>query len=686
AWAELAPGIAALAVLLIWVTQDGGFFPTAYYPGALFLLGLLVATGYAYRAALEQLPRAVLLSIGLLAAFALWNYLSIAWADNQGIAWDGANRCLLYLTVFTIFILPPWRPASGATLLGFYVLGVTAIGAVTLLEAASSGDPLEYFIAGRFSEPTSYHNANAALFTSALFPALFLASRREIAWLGRGAMLASAGALFFLALLPQSRGWLIAAPLALIFYVLVVPGRVRSLVVLAPVAVAAVLSAGPAFDVLDAVSEPGALGPALERGRDAMLLAAAALFVVGSLIALIDRRLEPSETTLRAVKRVVGGVAAAGAVAGAVVALAVIGNPVSWVGDRWDEFKGGEFEHDFSGSRLDQGLGSNRYDFWVVAFDEFQASPVVGVGSSNFAADYVRDRESDEEPRHPHNQPLAILSQTGLIGAALFLAFLCASVAALAKGRLRSDSPLARGIAALAAVVLFYWLAHSSGDWFWEFPALSAPVFAWLGLGIRLSAPLAATARAADRARAERPAIPAPPGRGRPATTVLVAAGLLAFACTASLAMPWGSAVDVEKAAESWGDDPEAAFDRLDRARTLNFLSERPDLVEGAIASQLGDQERMRVAFERALERDPRNWYARLELAALDAIEGDAKAAQAGLNEVEELNPLEPNIEFVREGVLNENPVPLTELDHSYRERVCRRLGRRTTARGCATD
>ena len=69
------------------------------------------------------------------------------------------------------------------------------------------------------------------------------------------------------------------------------------------------------------------------------------------------------------------GAAGVAALTGAVVAISVIGNPVSWAGDRWSDFKEGRFEYERGGSRLGEALGSNRYDFWRVAADEFEDSP-----------------------------------------------------------------------------------------------------------------------------------------------------------------------------------------------------------------------------------------------------------------------------------------------------------------------
>jgi O-Antigen ligase len=668
---ELIPGLAAVAVFVFWAGADAAVLPTDSYPGAVLLLGLLAVTVYAYRGRFLALPQLVLAAVALLAAFALWNLLSILWADDQGAAWDGANRCLTYLTVFILFALPPWRSRAAALLLGLYTAAIGVMGLWVLLDAAQSSNPAEFFVAGRFAEPTGYHNANAALFTGAIFPAIFLASSRESPWPVRGLMLALAGVLFQLALMPQSRGWLIAAPLALLAYLALVPGLVRSLITLAPLAAVAALTAGPVLDVFDAVDDPAALGPALDSARDAVLIGAIVLFAVGAAIGFAERRLQPSERVQQMGSRAVLAIAGVVALGGVIVALAVIGNPVSWAGDRWDEFRGGEFEHGFESSRLGQGLGSNRYDFWRVAADEFTDSPLVGVGSNNFAEDYVRERDSDEEPAYSHNLPLSVLSETGLVGGTLFLGFLVTSLIGVARVRLRSDDLLARGVAGVAAAIFVYWFLHSTGDWFWALPALTAPVFAWLGLGMRVGA---------ERARP-----PQPRWARRVGTPAAIAAGGTWVLVAISLVLPWIAAVDVKKAGEIWGADPRAAFDRLDRASDLNFLSANPDLVEGAIASRLNQPRRMRAAFTQALDRDPRNWYATLELAALDAVEGDTAASLERLDRVAELNPRESLTEEIRQGLLSGNPVTLAELDSNFLERYCRVHGEVLGPKGCET-
>jgi hypothetical protein len=656
---EILPGLLGVGVFTAWSASGGGHDPTALYPGAMFLLGLGAAVLFAYRGGARRIPRPALVALGLVGAFVAWSFLSITWADSQGDAWDGANRALMYAIVFGIFVILPWRPSSAAIVLGVYAAATAAVGAIGVLEAAGSADPTLFFVADRFIEPTGYHNANAALFLGAFWPALFLASRAEVPWPLRGLMLATAGLLLQLALLPQSRGSLIAAPITLILYLILVPARGRTLIALVPVAATLAVTADPLLDLFSVVEDGGDVEEALDTVVRTMALSFAALTLVGALIGASDRAISLSEGTARVLGRAANVGLAASALAGIVVAVAVIGNPVSWADDRWQDFKAGE-EQEFSGSRLGGGLGSNRYDFWRVAADEFADSPVNGIGAENFAQPYLRERDSLEEPFDPHSLPLKLLSQTGIVGAALFASFIVlAAIAALRATR--GATGLGRGITLALVVAVAYWLIHSAGDWFWLFPAVSAPAFAWLGMAARVGAGGA-------------PDGPPPAAPRQVAAWALTAAVLLFSA--ASFGLPWAAARDVEIASESWGADPEAAYDRLERARKLNFLSARPDLVAGAIAAREGDRARVRESFTQALDRAPGDWYPLLELGVLDSIEGDRAAAISRLRAAREANPRDPLIRETLRRVRAGEDVSLRSIDRALLEGVCALVGR----------
>jgi tetratricopeptide (TPR) repeat protein len=134
--------------------------------------------------------------------------------------------------------------------------------------------------------------------------------------------------------------------------------------------------------------------------------------------------------------------------------------------------------------------------------------------------------------------------------------------------------------------------------------------------------------------------------------------------------MPWLAAREVEVAAGIWRDHPQDAYDRLDRARSLNPLSDRPDLVAGAIAARRDDRPKMREAFLNAAERNPHNWYAHLELAIVAALDGRREEALSRLDQAHELNPSEAAIPLIRRQVRRGQLVSPRTVDRMFLQRV----------------
>jgi hypothetical protein len=672
---ELVPGVLAVGVFIAWAAAEGGFEPTSSNPGALFLLGLLGAFALAVRGVPAPPSRRQLAAVAALAAFAAWAFLSILWADDQGIAWDGSNRALLYAIVVALFAIPAWSSASAAKVMGLYSMAVAVVGAGFFLAATAAHDPSLHFLHGRFAEPTGYHNASVALFTGAFWPALFLSSRRETPWLARGLLLGAAGLLLELSLIPQSRGWSIVFPIAALLYLGLVPGRMRTVVMALPLAIVTALWSGPLLDLLVGAEDPATISAALDDAAAAMLTSVALLVLYGGLIGILDRSIRISPRILRQARLVVGAGASVLILAGAIVALAAIGNPLSWAGDQWEDFTSGQAELS-SETRFGESLGSNRYDFWQTAANQFANSPVGGAGIDNFAADYLRERDTFEEPLDPHSLPLKLLGQTGLVGTLLFASSLALILYGLVRAWRSPPDPLGRGVAAVAAVTGAYWFLHSAGDWFWAMPAVTAPPLAWLAMAARLGAGTSAGGQrrwaAAGRNGLGRLAASA---RARPRLLAVPATFVVAFA-VATYVLPWAAARDMEEARRVWPGDPAAAFERLDRARELNFLSAEPDLAAGAISARLGDRDRMRTSFERALARDPRNWYARLELGALAALQGRRAAALEELREAQRLNPRDPTIRLVLRRAQGRRPLSLAAISEELAARICDRLGR----------
>ena len=624
-------GIVAVGVFLWWAAEEGGYAPTAWYPGALIFLAVLavVAASPARRASLEPwVGRA----IALFAAFTAWSFLSVAWAGVKGDAWDGANRTLLYLTVYAVFALTRWRAREAALLVGLFALGTAAIGCIVLVSEGSTA-----FTGNRLASPTGYANGTAALFLAAFWPAVALAARPEVPWAARSLLLAAGGVLLQLALLAQSRAAVVAGATSFVVYLLLNRGRPRAFLVLLPVAAVTLASLGPLLDVFASGTE-AELVDAVARERQALAVSTVALLAIGALVGLIDRPagIDPGGIDPRA-PLLAGRRRAAVAAGTAGVVLAALGATVaisSLAGGTGGEDADPSAPSALGSSRFAGGLDTGRYDLWRVAAGEVAGHPLQGVGVDNFQVDFARERRTGEEPLYPHSLLLRSFSQTGILGGALFLGFVGAALAAAL--RRRPSDALANAVASAAVVSVVYWLVHASIDWLWEIPALAACAVAFLGLAAGLQPP---------------PRDPQPRPWRRPAA-VLAAAGILVAAAAASYTLPWLSALQVERAVEAWPDAPDRALSRLESARALNLLSERPDVVAGTLAQRAGRAETARRAFERALERNPNEWYAHLQLALLDGADGRPGEALAHLHRARSLNPREPAVQSAEDALL----------------------------------
>jgi hypothetical protein len=649
----LLPMLILVAAMLGLAADEAGFAQTSWYPAALLALALLVVTLFALGPPVG-LPRALAAALLLFAAYTAWTYVSILWADRQGDALDGANRTLLYLVVLAVFAGWPVGPRGGRIVLAATGLGIALIGLVELVRVHSAADPIGFFLEGRLVEPAGYVNANVAIWTLGLLACLSLAAARDVPPALRSLALGGAGVLASLALLGQSRGWLLTLPPALVLLVALSPGRLRALgAVLAVAAMTAVVS-GRLLAVHDDFS-PARLDDLVADALAATLTSAVVLALVGAAAALLDRRSTPAPDAERrppAARPRLRIALAVGAVAVVVAGLALGGGALS---NAWEDFKeGGQPE---AGSSRFTSVGTYRYDFWRVAWELFEENPVTGIGVENFQEDYLRRGDGFEQPRFAHSLELGVLSQTGLVGAALLFGALgCALWAGFA--RRRGPRGALAWVSAGALGMFSYWLLHASLDWLWEFPALGGIAFAALGL---------ACAPAASKAAAPLRRLPA-----AGTAAVAVAAALLAVV----LAFPWLAERETRRAVDGWRAAPAASFDRLDRAAALNPLSARPHTVAGTIAVELGQLGRAQAAFREVLAIEPENAYALLELGAIAAERGDRRRALTILRQARGLRPRDEAVRLVLARVLRRRPVSVSAVNQRILEQARGRVQR----------
>ncbi len=638
----LAPGLLVLVTGLLLSVLDSGFDPTVWYPAALFLLVLLALTIFVAPPRRAERGRLVTVSVVLYGLFCVWSYLGIAWADAPGSAWEGANRALLYGLAIAIVVLRPWP--RRAAVIAFALAGgvLTAIATVVLIAGMGDPDPSNLLQEGRLAEPAGYVNATAGLWLIGVWPLLALAIDRALPLAARALAVGAATLLMQAAFLSQSRGAAIALVAAAVAYVALNTRRWPALLALAAPLVATYLT----FDTIAKVREAptvAALTPAFDSAVEAILIAAVVATAVAAVGLLVGRRGEPLAASRPTLRRNGDLALLALAVLAAVGVLVAMGNPVDWADDRWQDFKTtGYSEVNSAENRFTGSLGSGRYDFYRVAWSQFEDSPLIGVGQDNFANPYLERREGNEAPRHPHSLVLRMLSQAGLIGSALFFAALALLLAAAwgARGRLRRAGDQA--VLAVGGIATFVaWFVQAAGDWLWVFPALGIVALALLGVAARVgegeTEPAPESELAVDGGPGARARLIA--NRSALAAGVLLAG--LSLVC-AGIAARYTSA-----AYDSSASDIETAIERLDRAAELNPLSAEPLLAKGVLAQRIGRYDAAKEALDEATEREPDNWFIHFERALAESAQGDNRAAFADALEAKRLNPRQPLVDEV---------------------------------------
>lgn len=682
----LLAGAPALLIFIWWVTREGGYFERSWMPGAVLILAIGAASAIALRADLALPSRTAKVAVAAFGAYVAWSFLSILWAGNPGDALEGSQRALLYLACFALFVLLPWTPRTVLFALVGFIATMTVVGVVTAIRLVGDAPLDELFIDARLRAPVGYHNAAAALWTMAAVPALVLAARSELPiWL-RPLLLASATLLLGLAVLSQSRGWLYTLPLVLLAALLLSPDRLKLLPFavfgLAEVAIAArdLIAVNSAGAGLDPGAVDGAVRPVLDGAMTTLATATAGAFVAGLALVYAERVLRDRVVLRRRSRRLIGAAIAAAAIVGTLAAgiAATHGHPADRAKLAWTQFT--DIDSDaVTGDTHLATLGSTRYDFWRVAVGAWLEHPVAGLGQDNFVDIYTRERRIDfEEPRWVHSLPLRLLAHTGLVGAALFLAFLgavgVALVAVWRSGR-GASAQIAAGAALLPAIV---WVAHGSVDWLWEFPALSCAALGFAGAAVALARDADATQGAADSdgggAAGGGPAPRTPPRS--PRVQRAIAGGAVAIVLAGALIMVPSliSDSEVSEAALRWRADPPGALQRLDRARTLNPLAARPWLVEGQIQARRRQLAASREAFAHASAKQPDAWYPHFAHGLIASAAGDPQAAVRSLRAARERNPLEP---LIGEALRRVDGAPMT-LDEALR-RFDQRLDERRT-------
>jgi O-Antigen ligase len=628
----VAAPVAVVALLLLIATwSDGGFDVRYWAPIAVLTLAFVVSSLLAGGLRIDRGPLAV--AVAALWALTAWAALSALWAESPALAWEGAARTALYAALVTLVATLPGRRQALRVGCGI-VAGVAVIAVITLIGLHVDG--IDQFLAGRLDEPIGYRNAVALLFAFAFWPLIGIAAERGRTPPLRAVAIAAAVLCLGLAFLTQSRGVLIAIAVGGVVSLAIGPDRLRR----AWVALGAAAGIGIASSTLlvpyHAFQDGEAVtGAQIDDAATALTLVTIAFLLLGLLGALLDNGLRARLGV--AVRQVAEALLAIVAVAAVIAAAVAIGNPFSYADDKWDEFTSLEAGTATESTRLGS-VGGQRYDLWRVALSEFDSQPLIGVGEGNYQFDYYRERRTDRNLSDPHSLPFALLSEKGIVGALLFLAFLVGigiAIARSARSCEESDRRVVAGLAAGGAAVV----GQTTTDWIWLIPTL-------MGLGL-----LALTLAAVPRGRTEDrpPPLELGPHGDRWRSVARYASAALLTAAAVSVAMLYLSDLYVRKARTEF-DNPTEQLSAAQQAEDLNPVWIVPLYLQASALESEGQTAEAREALQKALDQEPENFVTLALLGDLEVRAGRRGLARDYYGRASEMNPLDLGLEELAQG------------------------------------
>jgi hypothetical protein len=602
-------GAALVAVAVIAASFAQGLFePTGYAAGSIVIWAAVIA-GVVGRVLPSGPVSPLAAAAGLcLAGTAILSTASVAWAADQGRAFDEAVRVDFYLGLFALAACTA-DPESRSKWLAGLCVGLGAVSVVALfayLQPGSLGSGTSDVpgAAGRLSYPVGYWNAAGALVAAATTLLAYYGARAPSPRL-RIASIATIPPAALALWLTSSRGGAAALVIAWAILVAASSERARQLLVMA------IGGAGAAVLIVSSGQMDSLASGVVNSARraDGDRMSALCLLVI-AISAVVAWRLDGWRPRLRPTRPVVAALAAL-ALAGTVVGVVAL-DPAG---------KLHEFEQPpptRAGVPVGAaGFSSNgRWQFWGEALDAFEGNPIGGLGAGGFESWWAQRADVPLFVRNPHSLPLQQAAELGLPGIALFLGF--AGVLILAARR-RLGAGL-EGDAGILIAVLAAGAAGAAVDWTWEIPAAFGPAV--------VSAALLTASAPARRANWDGYWLGL--GTVTLAWIAIVAGGLVVLtdlelkrSREAAAASNFSEAMDRARAAHTiqpWSAEPYTQ---------LALLDQEQDDVPGAL-------ENIRLA----QTRDSEDWRLPLIEVSLQRERGDLGAARAAYLRAKQLSPL----------------------------------------------
>ena len=620
-----------LAIALVMAPSSGGYALTTWGPAALLLVVAVAVVALSPIATAPGTPGWI--AIGGALAFACWQGISSAWADDPNAAITAMNRSLLFAAAFVLVLITLRRGTGLRALSGASLVVITAIGiwAVTsrLVPALVPGDDL-----ARLATGLSYWNALGMLLAFGLLLAIGFAGHDALPRWGAAAAGACVPLLLTGIALTASRGSVAALLVGMIVLIAAAPRRIETICTLAATA----LIAAPIVLWITGESSLTALGGTLPPhdgiGAVALMLliitmaaAGAATWALAWLAA--QPRFGPQLRT-----RIGWGITAVSAVVAVTLAGALwpAGGPVAFAGRQLDAFRAFAPSARAGASSLGDliltSAGSGRWQNWTVAVNEAGAAPLRGTGAGDYQFWWNQTRPIPLAVHNAHSLYLETLGESGVIGLVLLLVPIAVAAIVGVRFLVRSRggaSPISRdiGVALAACSALFL---HAGVDWDWQFPTLMLP-------GVALTAGIIAVASSSGASGAT-------PSRATRAGIVVAAVlALPVMLPTVVSARTLAGAYDTAEA----GDLRQAVIDAR-YAADLNPADAAPWLLLGDIADQRDDFTAANAAYAAAFARSPRDADILTAWTASLLRQHNLVAARDTLRAARVRNPLDPRV------------------------------------------
>lgn len=600
------------AAVLVAALEKGAYDVVTRQEGGVFVwwfLALALAAGVLPR---TRPGRAGTLAIAALAAMAVWAAIGMAWTSSAERTYLEIARVVVHLCVLVLAAtaLGPssWRAAVAGAAAG--AAAVCAFAVLSRLDPGTFGadTAADAFGINRLSRPLGYWNALGAWagMTAALGLGLGAHARHPLARAAATAIVPLAVTTSYLTYSRASIGGTVLGAV-----VLLVVSRNRWTVTLHAVAGLAagalvILTIRGHREVAEGIGTAGAgtIGAVLLA---AMGGAAAVATVTG--LARTDGLRMP-----RTAGRVTGAVSAVLVVGAVAIGIAANADDIR---DSLTTLPANATATADPAARL-TNLNGTRPQIWEVAADEFSAQPLTGSGPGTFEFVWSQSGKASEFVKDAHSLYLETLSEQGVPGLLLLLAFVGGIVwAAIRALRAFPDGP-ERGAAAAATAALAAFLFGAGLDWLWE--ATAVTVLALLLLGALIAA-----------AGAPAPRLPVAPR---------LALGLAALLAGLVLVPGIVAVSEVRRSQDAVENgDRAAALRHATRATEAEPWAATPYVQRALVLEGQGRLKAAAVDLRRAVDREPENWRQQLLLARVETERGRLRAALDAYDRAQQLRP-----------------------------------------------